>query len=140
MDTNTNANIQKYYDTIVNDTPSFIDVKNSYERYCLYAALEKYANDIKTIYFNKSRKKEKRYASIDTCKYCFKIKHDTNVIEWDTYYGDDFGFHCKECNNKYAKVWEKGDEMFTEKKIYKINIYYEKPNIKTRCFVHHQSN
>jgi hypothetical protein len=64
--------------------PNFIEVKNSYERYCVYMALEQYATDWQTVWFNKSYKKEAKYATHNICKYCFrKKKHYHNVEEWE---------------------------------------------------------
>ena len=48
--------INKYFNLIVEDKPSFITTKKSYERLCLYKALKKYGKDKEQIWFN--RKKE----------------------------------------------------------------------------------
>jgi len=121
--------IHQYYVHIVMNKPNFIEVKNSYERYCVYMALEQYATDWQTVWFNKSYKKEAKYATHNICKYCFrKKKHYHNVEEWEHEDMErDFCYYyykCNNCNDIYAEVWEKGDFMFLEKIPYKINIYY----------------
>ena len=100
---NTNTKINQYYVDIVMNKPDYIEVNNSYERYCLYTALEKYSSNWQSVWFNKSYRKQIRYALKDTCKYCFRKKHQStfwedyininpyNVVEWqesDDYYGE----------------------------------------------------
>lgn len=147
---NTNTKINQYYADIVMNKPDYIEVNNSYDRYCLYIALEKYASNWQSVWFNKSYKKQIRYALKDTCKYCFRKKHQStfysdyininaeNISEWeegDDYYGDESYYHkCNTCGNLYAKIWKKGDAMFTEKIPYKINIFYT-PKKNMRTFV-----
>ena len=69
----TNEKIDLYYNNIVINKPNYIEVKNSYERCCVYEALQKYASNCESVWFNKSYKKKIRYAQKNTCKYCFKI-------------------------------------------------------------------
>lgn len=122
--------IDKYYVEIVMNKPSCIEIKNSYERYCVYKALNKYALNWNDLWFNKSYKKKIKYASEDTCKYCFKHKNNSkNITEWETnqyenYCGGNVYYKCNTCNNNHAKIWKKNDKMFTEKQPYKINIFY----------------
>jgi hypothetical protein len=132
--------IKKHYTNIVMNKPDYIEVKNTYERYCVYEALQQYASNWQSIWFNKSYKKENRYAKKDTCKYCFRKKQNyENIIEWqegDDYYGDEtYHNKCNTCGDMYASIWSKGDVMFVEKIPYKINIFYS-PKKKMRCFVH----
>lgn len=130
--------IQNHYVNIVMNKPEFIQVNNSYERYCVYKALERYAFNWQSIWFNKSYKKEPKYAEKNTCKYCFRRKRNSiNIEEWEheDVEGDfcyDY-YKCNTCQNIYASVWREDDFMFIERKVYKINIYY-KPMKKMRSF------
>lgn len=132
---------RQYYVDIVMNKPNFIKVQNSFERFCLYTALEQYARDFNTVWFNKSYKKEPVYADTDLCKYCFRKNRSCKIEEWEkddweSYFGGEFHYHCKTCNNFYADVWVKGDFMFIKKTPCKINIYYEQPSMKLKCFQH----
>jgi hypothetical protein len=130
----------QYYWNIVTNKPDKIMVKNAYERYCVYGALQRYANNFQSVWFNKSYKKIFKYAIQDTCKYCFRHKQNyLNVTEWeegDEYYGDETYYHkCNTCGDEYASIWREGDVMFLEKMPYQINIFYS-PKKKMRCFIH----
>lgn len=132
--------IRQYYVNIVMNKPNYIQVKNSYERYCVYTALQQYAYDWQSVWFNKSYKKEIRYAKKDTCKYCFrkkkKCENITECEEGDDYYGDEsYHYKCNTCGDIYASIWRKGDVMFIEKIPYKINIFYSLKK-KMKCFEH----
>lgn len=136
--------ISQYYVNIVMNKPDYIEVKNTYERYCVYDALQQYASNWQSVWFNKSYKKENRYAKKDTCKYCFrKKKNYENITEWekgDDYYGDEtYYYKCNTCCNSWSSrwtpIWKKGDIMFVEKIPYRINIFYI-PKKKMRCFEH----
>jgi hypothetical protein len=135
---NTEKIVEQYYNDIVTNKPNCIEVNNSYERYCVYEALQKYALNWHSVWFNKSYKKEIRYSQKNTCKYCFRKKNNPeNITEWeegDDYYGDEsYHYKCNTCGDKYANIWREGDEMFIEKIPYKINIYYS-PKKRMRCF------
>ena len=81
---NTDKKINQYYVDIVMNKPNYIEVANSYQRYCIYEALHKYASNWQSVWFNKSYKKEIRYALKDTCKYCFRKKNNSeNITEWE---------------------------------------------------------
>lgn len=130
--------IEKHYINIVMNKPDYIEVKNTYERYCVYEALQQYASNWQSVWFNKSYKKENRHAKKDTCKFCFRKKQNCeNITECqngDDYYGDEtYNSKCNTCNNMYASIWSKGDVMFVEKIPHKINIFYV-PKKKMRCF------
>lgn len=132
--------ITQYFVNIVMNKPNYIEVKNSYERYCVYMALQQYAYNWQSVWFNKSYKKEMRYAEKDTCKYCFRKKQNyENITEWeegDDYYADEsYHYKCNTCVNRYASIWSKGDAMFLEKIPNKINIFYCLKK-KMRCFEH----
>ena len=136
----TERKIYQYYVDILMNKPDYIIVNNSYERYCVYSALEKYALNWQSVWFNKSYKKTIRYSQENTCKYCFGKKNkassllkyvkinEKNITEWeegDDYYGDEtYNYKCNTCNNSYATIWRKDDPMFMEKIPYKINIFY----------------
>jgi hypothetical protein len=115
---NIETKIYKYYCNIVINKPNYIEVKNSYERYCVYKALEKYASNWQSIWFNKSYKKEIKYALNDTCKYCFKKKNNAEKItiweedDYETYCGGKSHYKCNTCGDIYAKIWGKNDVMF----------------------------
>lgn len=137
MSKDTEERIEEYYHKII-EKPKSIEVKNSYDRYCVYEALEKYSLNFGAVSHNKSYKKEQKYAKENTCKYCHrKKKIATNIEEWkhEDSEGDwCFYYHkCHTCNDKYANVWRKEDFMYEEKIPYKINIYYEKKQ-KIKCF------
>jgi hypothetical protein len=137
---NTEKTIKQYYNNIITNKSNYIEVKNSYERYCVYEALQQYAINCQSVWFNKSYNKEIKYAQKDTCKFCFRKKKDsTNITEWeegDDYYGDEvYHYKCNTCGDKYANIWKKGEFMFMNKIPYKINIFYS-PKKKMRYFKH----
>ncbi len=142
MAMDTEIMIKKHYINILMNKPDFIEVKNSYERYCVYSALEEYSSKWQSVWFNKSYKKEIRYAQKHTCKFCFKKKQNyENVNEWDEgddYYGDVVGcyYNCNTCGGNRVAVWKEGHKMFMEKIPYKINIFYRRPKKNMRCFIH----
>ncbi len=49
-------NVDKYFNMIVETKPTFVETKNSYERLCLYKALEKYGKEINPIYYNRKKR------------------------------------------------------------------------------------
>ncbi len=139
--TDTDKIINNYYVNIVMNKPNHIEINNSYESYCVYSALEKYASEWQTIWFNKSYIKKMIYAKKNTCKYCFrKNSNAENIVEWEecdyeSYFGGDFHYKCETCKNIYADIWKEGEKMFVCKIPNKINIYYEKKK-QMRFFKH----
>lgn len=140
--------INKYYADIVMRNPSYLEVGNTYERYCVYRALEKYAENWNSIWFNKSYKKEPKYASENICKYCYRKNRKQNIVEHEVEDVEDRTsqeyFWCKNCCDMYktryhGEIWEEGDFMYLRKVAYRINIYYTQPKIKTRSFLHNSN-
>lgn len=134
--------IIKYFNLIVEKKPSFIETPNSYERLCLYKALEKYGEEKEQIWFN--RKKE--YIDIFCTGYMCK-RHKCKLSRCDDYEGD---FWCDECYNEKRFLYrigrldfdcvdsecidlgEKGDFLYKSKVTIGLNIYYTKPNLKVK--------
>lgn len=130
-------NINKYFDLINKDKPSFIETKNSYERLCLYKALEKYGKEKEQIWFN--RKKE--YVKIFSKKYMCK-RHKCKLSRCDEYEGD---YWCDECyhedyilyeegklrfpSNNCKELLEPGDFLYKSKVVVGLNIYYTNPKL-----------
>ena len=136
---NTDKKINQYYADIVMNKPNYIEVNNSYERYCIYEALQIYASKWQSVWFNKLYKEEIRYALKDTCKYCFRKKNNSeNITEWEedgweSYFGGDVHYKCNTCGDIDATIWREGVVMFIDKIPYKINIFYT-PKKQMRSF------
>jgi hypothetical protein len=138
-ETKTKVKVQQYYNDIRMNKPDYINVNTSYDRYCVYEALQQYAVDFQSVWFNKLYKKEIKYAKKDICKNCFrKKKNYENVVEYEIEDSEDYTstyyFYCNTCNGEVS-VWEEGQRMFVEKIPYRINIYYS-PKKGIRCFTH----
>lgn len=133
---NIKSQISFYYTNIQANKPNFINTNNSYDRYCVYNALEKYAKNCDDIWFNKSYKKHPYYATETICKKCKCIVKEYDVENYESYCGGYTYYWCNNCNmcKPISKVWCKNDFMYNAKQPYKINIYYTKPNFKTRKF------
>jgi hypothetical protein len=132
-------NINKYFNLIVEDKPSFIKTKNSYERSCLYKALEKYGKEKEQIWFNRKKEYIDVFCSGFMCK-----RHKCELSRCDDYEGD---YWCDECYNwkhflyilgkrdiesvsaDCMDLGEKGDFLYKSKVTIGLNIYYINPNL-----------
>ena len=118
--------INKYIELIIKDKPSFIKTINSYERLCLYKALEKYGKEKEQIWFN--RKKE--YIDI-FCKGYMCKRHRCKLSVCDDYNGDYRCDKCGEWEELYGyQLLNEGDFLCKSKVTVGLNIYYVNPNLK----------
>jgi hypothetical protein len=132
--------INKYIGLIIKDKPSFIKTKNSYERLCIYKALEKYGKEKQQIWFNRKKEYTNVFCSGFMCK-----RHKCELSRCDDYEGD---YWCEKCyDDKYfwykvgkrdiesvdmncIDIGEKGDFLYKSKVTVGLNIYYVNPNLK----------
>ena len=133
-------NINKYLDFIIKDKPSFVETKNSYERCCLYKALEKYGKEIEQIWYNRKKKYIDIFCNGFMCK-----RHKCELSKCDDYEGD---YWCDKCYDwkdflyRRGKIdiesvsadcmdlGEKGDFLYKSKLTIGLNIYYINPNLR----------
>lgn len=127
-----------FYELLVNEMPTFIATKNSYERYQLYQALEKYGIEHDRIWFNRKKEYINMYATGYRCK-----KHKEPLSRCDDYEGD---FWCDECAHYKYRLYERGitdyfdnccmylaepgDFLWKSRVTVGLNIYYTKPKFK----------
>lgn len=126
--------INKYIELITKDKPSFVKTKNSYERLCLYKALEKYGKEKEQIWFNRKKEYIDTFCNSFMCK-----KHKCKLSRYDDYEGE---YWCEKCaDHKYflykielmpccVDVGYKGDLLYKSKVTVGLNIYYTNPNLK----------
>lgn len=133
MREDTETKINTYLVEMIANKPSYIETTNSYERFCVYSALEKYANCCGPVWCNKSYNKCSLYANKTICKRCMGSVKEYDVEEYETYCGGYTYYLCNKCNRK-VDVWYEDDFMYILRYPYRINIYYDKPTCKVRCF------
>lgn len=132
-------NIKKYFNLIKNK-PSFIATKNTYERLCLYKALEKYGKEESKIWYNRRKENVDILCDGFVCK-----RHKCKLSKCDDYEGD---YWCEKCHNykhflyrigkkdiedvdmNCIDLGEAGDFLYRSKVVVGLNIYYTNPNLK----------
>ena len=130
--------INTYFDLIKKNKPIFIPTKNSYDRLCLYKALEKYKREKNQIWYNR----KKKYIDVFCNGYMCKL-HKCELSRCDEFEGD---FWCDECyyykkflydrgkrdwfDSVCIELGEKGDFLYKTKATIGLNIYYKKPIVK----------
>lgn len=133
-------NINKYINLITKYKPPFVKTINSYERLCLYKALEKYGKEKEQIWFNRKKEYVDIFCSGFMCK-----NHKCKLFRCDDYEGV---YWCEKCyDDKYflykvgkrdiesvdmdcIDLGEKGDFLYRSKVIVGLNMYYVNPNKK----------
>ena len=131
-------NIIYYYNLLTKEKPTFIETKNSFQRYCLYEALEKYGNN-STIWYQRNKLYMPIYATRHMCRI-----HNCKL----SYYNEKYhNYECDKCekNNRgnstdyvssnCESVAHPNDFLYNSKITVGLNIFYEKPqNIALRQF------
>uniref|UniRef100_A0A6C0EC18 Uncharacterized protein n=1 Tax=viral metagenome TaxID=1070528 RepID=A0A6C0EC18_9ZZZZ len=129
-------NINKYYDMLCQKV-KFIPTTNTYERYCVYSAIEKYSKTQGDIWTQRKNDWIEQTAKYNMCK-----KHMCPLAYNDEYEGD---YGCEECGNCYTNgnfcrfygdqceyLVYKDDVLWKTKTTVGLNIFYEDPKIKVR--------
>lgn len=117
--------VNKYYQQIINDKPTFIQTKNSFERKCVYTALEQINTNLKLkISCNRNKIIIKPIANATMCQKHFKSLSGSCDDCTDPFCG---GPYCEDCSlYDYCRhAIEIGDEMYSSKIINGINLYYD---------------
>lgn len=122
--------IRKYMTTISKTQPSYIATASSYERKCIYEAINKLLNDSKykfTIKCHRVHKYTVDIANVDMCK-----KHRMPMTGACELCSDPFccGPECPECYedevpNKYWAL--KGDSLYPHRTTIGLKLYYALP-------------
>lgn len=132
MREDTETKINTYLVEIIANKPSYIETANSYERFCVYSALEKYAQHYNPVWCNKSYNKRSLRATKTICKRCMGSVEEYDVDLYESCSGYTY-YVCDACDRR-VHVWRENDFMYVLRYPYKINIYYDKPTCKVRCF------
>jgi hypothetical protein len=124
--------ITHYYQHILNDRPNYIKTKNSYDRLCVYMAIEMILNE-GIIKISCNRKKI-WFSPIATSPIC--QKHNKPLIGACDCCSDPYctGPYCEDCGYiDYCRYdVDIGDNMYKRKIVDGLNIYYDLPNIKMK--------
>lgn len=124
------AKVQQIFDILINDKPTMIKTHNTYDRSCVYEALERYPGKI---WCQRYKVLKKEIAEYPQCK-----KHRRSLSGGCDCCCDPFccGPYCDMCGNyEYCRhAADVGDELYPYKATVGLNIFYEKPRFKCKEF------
>lgn len=133
MNSDFEKKVEQYYDEIVSYKPEYIKTDSSFERKCVYTALERINNDLNLgIKCNRKKVWIQKRAENDMCK-----KHLKNLWGICDCCSDPFciGPFCDYCDGECAFGVYKGELLWKTKVVSGINLYYENCNMRPKKLI-----